>query len=86
MGNLRQSMTDDEWDNIQDQIKKDHEAVERVKASGFFDLEKPEYEDNCVSIAHNPPTHIFIPSGKGYRHVCPRCGKITTIIPEQTTL
>lgn len=51
--------------------------------SGFFNL--PE-DKSCKDKQHNPPSHICIPKGKGYRHVCPSCGKETVIIPQQITL
>ena len=47
---------------------------------GFFDL--PDMS-RCIDIQHNPPMHIHIPQGKGYRHICPSCGKVTEIIPIQ---
>ncbi len=55
----------------------------KLEKSGFFDL--PE-QKVCRSIEHNPPTHLYIPEGKGYRHVCPDCGNVTTIIPQQISL
>lgn len=45
--------------------------------SGFFDLPK---EEICKDLSHYPPSMMSIPYGKGYRHVCPTCGKVTTII------
>jgi hypothetical protein len=53
------------------------------KKSGFFDLPQ---QDICRDKEHNPPSHICIPQGKGYRHVCPSCGKETVIIPPQVRL
>jgi hypothetical protein len=53
------------------------------KESEFFDLPKNK---QCVSPLHNPPSHIHIPQGKGYKHVCPDCKNETTIIPHQITL
>ena len=50
--------------------------------SGFFDLQNVEV---CNHPEHKPPTHLYIPHGKGYRHVCPQCGHVTTIIPPQIT-
>lgn len=29
----------------------------------------------CPSPQHNPPTHLCIPSGMQYRHICPVCGR-----------
>lgn len=49
------------------------------KKSGFFDL--PKEEKPCKNPGHNPPGHISIPKGKGYRHVCPGCGKETVMYP-----
>lgn len=51
--------------------------------SGFFDLPKSDY---CQHPQHDPPRHLHIPKGKGYKHICPRCGKQQTIIPQQITL
>lgn len=44
--------------------------------SGFFDLPK---EEICTDPEHNPPAHLFIPKGKGYSHICPKCGKVTIL-------
>lgn len=43
---------------------------------GFFDLDK---EERCMDLSHNPPTHLCIPAGKGYKHVCPSCGYTITL-------
>lgn len=29
----------------------------------------------CTDRSHNPPTHLYVPSGQKYTHRCPRCGK-----------
>lgn len=39
---------------------------------GFEDI--PQVE-RCNSPEHNPPSHICIPYGKQYRHICPDCKK-----------
>lgn len=54
--------------------------MSKEKQSGFFDLPK---QDKCLHPEHNPPSHIHIPQGKGYNHVCPSCGKEQNIIPLQ---
>lgn len=60
---------------------------------GFFDLPKTkparyfrEEPKQCYSPDHEPPSHLNIPQGQGYRHICSGCGKVTTIIPPQNTL
>jgi len=50
---------------------------------GFFDLPKQEI---CNHPSHNPPQFIHIPFGKGYKHICPACGKESILIPQQITL
>ena len=50
------------------------------KKGGFFDLPQ---DRTCKDKSHEPPTHIHIPQGKGYRHICPSCGKVTELIPSQ---
>lgn len=52
----------------------------KKKSSGFFDL---HLEKLCTNNGHNPPMFISIPAGKGYRHVCPSCGKVQLVIPHQ---
>lgn len=52
----------------------------KEKKGGFFDLDIPE---SCNDPEHNPPSHLHIPQGKGYRHVCPSCKKEQIIIPPQ---
>jgi len=55
-------------------------ALLDIDKSGFFDLDEiPQ----CKHPEHDPPKYLHIPTGKGYRHVCPKCGKVTTIIPSQ---
>lgn len=55
------------------------------RESGFFDLPQlPAYERTrnfCVDPAHEAPTHLHIPSGKGYRHVCRSCGREVILYP-----
>lgn len=46
--------------------------------SGFFDLPKTE---TCQHPEHSPPTGLYIPPGKGYKHVCKGCGWAQTLIP-----
>ena len=53
------------------------------KKGGFFDLPK---DKTCKDINHKPPTHIHIPQGKGYRHICPTCGNVIDLIPPQISL
>lgn len=40
---------------------------------GHFEPD-PEYKP-CRNPEHNPPTHLYVPSGMRYIHVCPSCGK-----------
>lgn len=47
---------------------------------GFFDL---PFNSKCMDLQHEPPSHLHIPQGKGYRHICPSCGKVTTLISLQ---
>lgn len=54
-----------------------------VKRGGLFPLPT---QKQCRDPGHNAPTHISIPSGYGYRHVCPACGHSVTICPPQATL
>jgi len=56
---------------------------QRPKESSFFDLPK---DKSCKDREHNPPSHMVIPQGKGYRHVCPSCGEVQIVIPTQISL
>lgn len=46
------------------------------KQPGFFDLPMPQ---RCTDPSHNFPMHLYIPPGKGYRHVCPSCGSVQEV-------
>lgn len=65
---------------------KSHEGFEAIDTtenkSGFFDL---PVQKACNHPEHNPPQHICIPPGKGFRHICPKCKKATVIIPPQVS-
>ena len=67
---------------ILDQIGK--KGIDNIfkKESGFFDLPASP-ASLCNSPHHKPPSHLYIPQGKGYRHVCPACNQVTEIIPPQ---
>lgn len=45
----------------------------------------PYHKPHCTGPEHYPPTHIYIPSGYQYRHICPTCGYETLIIGNQVT-
>lgn len=40
------------------------------KKGGFEDI---PIQERCLNPQHNPPSHLCIPAGKQYRHVCPGC-------------
>lgn len=44
------------------------------RQSGFEDEPKDVWTKPCLDPAHKPPSHMVIPAGKIYRHVCPSCG------------
>lgn len=48
-----------------------------MSRSGFFEV--PQVS-RCTHPEHEFPTMLHIPPGKGYRHICPRCGKATTAV------
>jgi len=43
---------------------------------GFEDIPAQE---RCLNREHEPPSHMVIPAGKQYRHVCPGCGKVAVM-------
>ena len=49
----------------------------------FFDLPS---DKTCIHPEHDPPTGLYIPPGKGYRHVCPACKTVKDVIPPQYSL
>ena len=55
------------------------------KALGGLE-DDPDYVRPCMHPAHNPPTHIYIPEGKRYRHICPACGKEQIIKASRVTM
>lgn len=54
------------------------DIMEKGQESGFFRVR--EWVGICTHPEHNFPTHLYIPLGMGYKHVCPGCGKVQTVI------
>jgi hypothetical protein len=53
---------------------------DKKQESGFEDIEGfPVKPFTCGDFSHAPPTHLHIPAGKRYRHVCPGCGMTTYV-------
>ncbi len=50
---------------------------------GFFDLPKAAH---CRRPDHNFPNMLYIPPGKGYRHICPGCGHVSVCLGSNVTL
>lgn len=48
---------------------------EPKQESGFED--DPYFKLPCSDFNHKPPTHLVVPLGKRYRHVCPTCGAVS---------
>lgn len=63
--------------------KGDSDMYNSKSESGYFDLPT---EVKCNDRSHNPPSHLHIPYGKGYRHVCPRCKNVIIITSPNITL
>lgn len=47
-----------------------------AESGGFFDIPQSGV---CQDKGHNFPTHLSIPYGKGYKHVCPSCGNVIIV-------
>jgi len=52
----------------------------KKRESGFED-DRSSWMKMCKDPEHNPPTHLVIPRGKIYRHVCPSCGREVVVRP-----
>lgn len=59
----------------------ERDVTERVK-SGFEPL-GDGWGPLCTSPEHNAPTHLVVPEGQQYRHVCPKCGRQQVIKSSQ---
>lgn len=56
---------------------------EKPRRSGFEDVPLPQ---RCRHPEHEPPSHLYIPPGKQYRHICPGCGRESVLRPTHATL
>lgn len=65
------------------------EQKRQPQKGGFFPLpdfpEKIMDGNSCTDPEHNPPKYLHIPQGQGYKHICPKCGKVQIVIPPQLT-
>ena len=59
------------------------ELLKEKKKSGFQNAENTF--TTCKDTNHFAPSHIFIPDGKKYVHVCPSCGKEQTLVSPQVS-
>lgn len=50
---------------------------------GFFDIGPWK---NCTHPEHEPPGLLHIPPGKGYRHICPGCGRKVVLYGSSVTM
>jgi hypothetical protein len=70
----------------------DYQINRESQKSGFFPLPKQtqsplkDLKDICRDNEHNPPSHLHIPQGQGYKHICPTCGYTQIVIPPQITM
>lgn len=80
---MSDNMSDNYLDWQQTQQKRQEAANEHDRQSGFFKL--PERQKPCLDMAHNPPSHLYIPPGHGYRHICPSCGRMAILISPDVT-
>ena len=48
--------------------------ADHKRKSGFEDDDDAAFGRQCRDPEHSPPTMLYIPPGKRYRHVCPSCG------------
>lgn len=71
------------WNNMDALLAAQNFVAHKKEKGGFFDLPK---NTKCGDSEHEPPKYLHIPQGKGYRHVCPRCGQVKDIIPPQVTM
>ncbi len=51
-------------------------AFDKRKRGGFEPVERIR---GCRSMDHNPPSHLYIPAGQQYRHICSGCGRETVL-------
>lgn len=56
--------------------------INKNEESHFEDIEPI---NTCRHIGHNPPTHLHIPHGKRYIHICPGCKNRVVLQPPQIT-
>ncbi len=61
--------------SLKGEVMRDKEKWTKKK-SGFEDDPAPA---RCLHREHEPPSHMVIPQGKLYRHVCPGCGRETVL-------
>ncbi len=54
-------------------MDKDGGIFKLPESGSAFKLDEP---NKCLDPSHNFPSHLHIPQGHGYRHVCPKCGEV----------
>lgn len=56
-------------------------SVYKLIPEGHVGVKPPQpWHQPCVDNSHDAPTHVHVPVGEVYRHVCPTCGEVQDII------
>lgn len=56
------------------------EDIKMIQENKWIDIEQTKkLDDVCIHLNHQPPTHMYIPSGQTYEHECPGCGDKTIL-------
>lgn len=63
-----------------DNLEEFQRLAEKEEHSHFEDLKT---QPKCNHTGHEPPTHLHIPIGKKYIHICPGCRRRLELIPPQ---
>lgn len=58
--------------------------MNQKKVGGFEPI--PNNEVRCYHPNHDPPTHLVIPQGQQYRHICPGCKREVVMRAPQVRL
>lgn len=45
-----------------------------IEKKRVIDIDVNKIGKDCIHPGHQPPTHLYIPPGEVFEHVCPACG------------
>lgn len=63
------------------EVQRALERLNSTRPKSGFEPDPESQSEPCRDPGHEAPTHLYVPAGQRYRHVCPGCGRMVFLYP-----